>query len=73
MSDTSYTYRVKVGDLESPFEYSSKAKAEGFAAGARFVLDNIRYYESTKVTVTTYEHSYNENTDVETVVDTREF
>jgi len=86
MSDTNtnaepyfLTYRVSVGDLEYPGEFVGELHARAFANGARFVLDNsaprnATYYESPKVTLTTYRNSYDydSNIDVVTAIGTRE-
>ena len=76
-----FTYRIKVGDLEYPAEFSSEESAKGFANGARFVLDNsvprnATYQSSydTTVTLITYSHTYDDDDmDVIQEVSRREF
>lgn len=58
MTNPSLSYDVYVGDTLAAEEYSNQRDANNFAKGARFVLDNIRYGEDTKVEVVTNEHTY---------------
>lgn len=74
-TSATYTYRVKVGDLDYPAEFAVEHAAIGFAKGARFVLDNVPYHDSYPVTLTTYANTYDfdTNTDETKVSATREF
>lgn len=77
MSDT---YRIKIGDLEYPGEFSDPAAAASFAYGARFVLDNSgaktdNYPPHIPITMITYanEYDYDNNVDTTRIIGSREF
>jgi hypothetical protein len=71
------SYHVRIGDVEAPYEFVKEDRADAFARGARHVLDNIKHYESTKVTVLTYQEVADPGDDDkpyhETVVNSKEY